>query len=799
MAGAVSRKLSNAFEGALAGGGDPATSPLYVFGPFFKLLVVAGVAEVVYGASIWLVLLTVAVVSAMYRLVMRWVTDGSGGSGLTEEEFGGWAVKVNASITYIEYTLTFLVSIAALVTFIADRFPVLNHPLVFGITGRLLVAIALSVITGWLVNLGPKVAARTFGPATLAVLMLLWAMIIATILKLGLHLPPLHLKAFTWSYLPYTLGGYARILALMTGIEVFANLVAAYEGTPEEKARKAFGSLLIIMGSTGMTMLIVGPAIHQLADPLNEHVSVFTQTMDVLLPAPLPYIGTIIGVLVLLSASAASAQGIQNLSLGLADRHYVPPSFGQRNRYGVPPAPVWAEVLVVSVAFLLFGTREETYLSLYAAGVFILLSMTAWAVVKRLLREIRQEMQWGHVVTMLGSILAAALTTIATLIIFGERLREGAWMYFVLIPLLYGVLTYFRNRLGSPSSLREQLGRLEEAMWAAGTGRSRAPAPAQLSEPLTHADTWEATPERIALWRRRREVPRCILVPLDGSRAAERGLAFGQVMAKAYSARLVLATVLPAGANGSREAMLKNYLERQASAIRDDEIPVEVVIGHGNIPATLAAIAQQHRADLLIITSRGQSLVRRFLLGQKAGKIIEAVHLPTLVVRPIVSAKPPQPRFRRILVPLDGTPFSERILPFVRSVDPAFHSEVILLSVPEVPEPELYGLEADVVLPLRREAEDRARRYLSRIAKALREDGLQVKVVVTGTDPDHTIVRVANQLKVDLIMLTTHGRMGLDRLFVGATADWVIRHTLTPVFLLPPAYNGNGASPDTEE
>ena len=124
----VSQKLSNSIEGALAGGGDPATSPLYVFGPFLKLIVVAGVAQITFGASIWLVVLTIALVSAMYRLVMIWVTDGSGGSGLSEEEFGSWAVKLNASITFVEYTLTFLVSMAALVTFIADRFPVLNEP-----------------------------------------------------------------------------------------------------------------------------------------------------------------------------------------------------------------------------------------------------------------------------------------------------------------------------------------------------------------------------------------------------------------------------------------------------------------------------------------------------------------------------------------------------------------------------------------------------------------------------------------------------------------------------------------------
>ena len=212
----VSRKLTNSLEGALAGGGDPATSPLYVFGPFLRLIVVAGVAQITFGASIWLVVITVALVSAMYRLVMVWITDGSGGSGLSEEEFGGWAVKVNAGITFVEYTLTFLVSMAALVTFLADRFPALNRPFL-GLQYRTVVAIALSILTGWLVNRGPKMAARAFGPATAGVLLLLWAMVIATIVQLGLKLPQFDLRALAPENLHLTLGGYARILALMTG------------------------------------------------------------------------------------------------------------------------------------------------------------------------------------------------------------------------------------------------------------------------------------------------------------------------------------------------------------------------------------------------------------------------------------------------------------------------------------------------------------------------------------------------------------------------------------------------------
>lgn len=92
-----------------------------MFGPLLTLVVGAGVADVTFGASIWLAVLTIAVVSLLYRLVMRWITDGSGGTGLAEEELGPWAAKTTAALTCVEYTLTFLVSISALVTFIADR------------------------------------------------------------------------------------------------------------------------------------------------------------------------------------------------------------------------------------------------------------------------------------------------------------------------------------------------------------------------------------------------------------------------------------------------------------------------------------------------------------------------------------------------------------------------------------------------------------------------------------------------------------------------------------------------------
>jgi len=442
----TNRKLSNALEGALAGGGDPATSPLYVFGPFLKLIVLAGVAKITFGASIWLAVLTIIVVSGVYRLVIRWITDGSGGSGLNEEEFGQWALKIDASITFVEYTLTFLVSMSAMTTFLTDRFSVMNDH-IFGIQIRTIFAIGASILIGWLVNRGPKMASRIFGPATAGVVLLLWIMIFAVIGEYGLKLPVFNLEAFSPEYINFTLGGFARILAVMTGIEVFANLVAAYQGKPAQRSRKAFGSLVIIMGTTVMTMLILGPAIYRLSDPAVGGISVFTQTMDQLLPQSLSYLGSVAGIAVLLSACAASAQGLQNLALGLTRRHYLPPVIGQRNKFDVADKPVWIQAAVCSLFFLMLGTDESLYLAIYAAGVFILLSMTAWATTKRLLRFWRASGSVEKLLGVVGAAVAALMTSVATYIIFVERFLDGVWIYFLLIPTLFLMFTYFHKKL----------------------------------------------------------------------------------------------------------------------------------------------------------------------------------------------------------------------------------------------------------------------------------------------------------------------------------------------------------------
>lgn len=757
---------------------------------------VAGAAQITFGASLWLAVITIAVVSAMYRLVMLWVTDGSGGSGLSEEEFGGWAVKVNAAITFIEYTLTFLVSMAAMVTFIADRIPVLNESM-FGLsllTYRTFVAIALSVFTGWLVNRGPRMAARTFGPATAGVLLLLWAMVAASIVKHGLRLPDFNLEAFRLEYFHATLGGYVRILAVMTGVEVFANLVAAYGGTPAQKSNKAFYSLLIIMGTTAATMLIVGPVIFEVSDPLNAHVSVFTQTMDHLLPNPLPYLGTLVGIAVLMSASAASAQGLQNLALGLKERKYLPPILGEPNQYEVADKPVWIEVGIVSLCFFLFGTHEETYLALYAAGVFILLSMTGWAVTKRLVRKMREKPDLSHALLIVGTVAAATLTTGATLVIFEERFFEGAWAYFVLIPVLYAGFTWFRSRMGAPSPEMDYLGQLDAAQLAGfGFGQMPVrPALPGLNGNGAAEVAWLPEPKEKSKWREQTITIRNIAVPLDGSKEAAQAIPMAKAVARSTKARVTVLSAVKTPSTSRQKKThptvleeRKTYLKRVVNDFLHNGIEAQYVIREGSISDITKQYIDEDGIDLVVTTTSGRSGKPHWLDGGVSRKLAQMIDVPILIVKYRQVGQPPIPTVKRIMVMLDGSLHSERTLPYARTLAKAFGSELLLMSVPAVPEVKDYRAVSEVVEKIRHKAEHNIRRFLSAVARSLRRDRLHVRTLVRGSIPARTVIEVSETEKMDMIMLTSRGRGSLDLFLMGSVAEDVVRDAQIPVFMMP--------------
>jgi nucleotide-binding universal stress UspA family protein len=288
-------------------------------------------------------------------------------------------------------------------------------------------------------------------------------------------------------------------------------------------------------------------------------------------------------------------------------------------------------------------------------------------------------------------------------------------------------------------------------------------------------------------------------VALDGSDFAERSLPAAAAISRLFDATLALISVLPS--RGALRVLPKGrssgnpveagqveteaYLDRLAGAYRDQGVRTEYYVAAGPVAQAIDVLTIELNADLLIMSTHGRSGISRFMLGSNASAVIQGLRRPVLLLRPQALAGDSLPRIRRVLVTLDGSSFAERVLPWMQQVSTATGAEVLLLAVPEVPEPALYGAMADAVDELRAQAESNARRYLERTAASLRDLGMHVQPLVEGSRPAMAILDVAEREQVDLIMLATHGRGGMDRLMLGSVADRVIHHSRCPILLVP--------------
>ena len=88
------------------------------------------------------------------------------------------------------------------------------------------------------------------------------------------------------------------------------------------------------------------------------------------------------------------------------------------------------------------------------------------------------------------------------------------------------------------------------------------------------------------------------------------------------------------------------------------------------------------------------------------------------------------------------------------------------------------------VLELRKASFDRAREMVERVAAQLEFKGFHASVSTPDADPRHAIVDAARAWKSDVIVMGSHGRRGLDRLFLGSVAESVARHAPGPVMLI---------------
>lgn len=149
---------------------------------------------------------------------------------------------------------------------------------------------------------------------------------------------------------------------------------------------------------------------------------------------------------------------------------------------------------------------------------------------------------------------------------------------------------------------------------------------------------------------------------------------------------------------------------------------------------------------------------------------------------------------RKIMITLDGSDLSRKVMPSIRRLFPTTDTELILL---QVIDPLTYSPYVTPMAPsltwdpqlIEHEWVDHRRiviEQMNEMAHELESEGFHVRIHIPVGDPIKEICAVAKQEEVDLLAMATHGRTGLKRLLLGSVAEGVLRATSLPVLLIHP-------------
>lgn len=253
---------------------------------------------------------------------------------------------------------------------------------------------------------------------------------------------------------------------------------------------------------------------------------------------------------------------------------------------------------------------------------------------------------------------------------------------------------------------------------------------------------------------------RKIVVPVDGSAASERIIPHLAELRRAVGAEIhaIHITIPDLFARVRGRGYLRSLVERA-----DGIVPfAETDIRTGEPAFEIMKYAVVEHADLLALTTRGSSSLRRLFFGSTAIELLRSSQVPLFIARPECPARP----VRRILAAVDSSATSLAVLPLVADLARGMDAEVLLT-----------GVLTD------RQSPKAAARFLDREARALSGEGVRVDSLVRAGDPAREILAAARDAGAGLIALGTHGRRGADRFFFGSVAESVLLGAAVPLVL----------------
>ncbi len=284
-----------------------------------------------------------------------------------------------------------------------------------------------------------------------------------------------------------------------------------------------------------------------------------------------------------------------------------------------------------------------------------------------------------------------------------------------------------------------------------------------------------------------------ILLPTDFSKTANLALEQAIILAVKYNAELVVLharliheddpSQLPEKlayleiAEDRIEGELYKYIKSCTDRVSEIEIQHEVIRGYSAHSAILSYL-NEHQFDLIVMGSHGRSNLEHLLLGSVAEKIVRYAPCPVLTISREAHIKK---EFQKIVVPFDFSAHALTALhTAIKLVDG--HAEIEMLYVFEKDiHPALYTWSVASALDMLPHVRQKALSKMDEMIRDLPKGNYSFKKIIVEGVAHKKISEHVNQSDADLVIMATHGLVGLDRFLLGSTTEHVIRAVHRPI------------------
>jgi nucleotide-binding universal stress UspA family protein len=289
-----------------------------------------------------------------------------------------------------------------------------------------------------------------------------------------------------------------------------------------------------------------------------------------------------------------------------------------------------------------------------------------------------------------------------------------------------------------------------------------------------------------------------ILVPLDGSPLAESALPQAAAISQAFDAKIMLLHVLDKNRVGSstqvfdlfnwqiKKTEAKLYLERMSDRLQKSSLQTEAIVLEGPVAESITKFAQSQDMKLVILSSHGQSGLRKWGISNITNKIIFSAPTSVLIVRaPRLEEKP----FSRILVPLDCSWRAENVLPMVTLLARFHKSQIQIAHVVKTTEMarHLPPVQEDIDLSNRIVARNReeALHYLDQVQLHSSLAGIDVKAhLIVSNNVTLALHELVEREQIDMVALSAHGYSGNNQWPYGNVVNNFILYSKVPLLIV---------------